>query len=93
MDNRKEIYEKLKGKYQNLEFDSRYEGLLKLASPFYTRFKKNLTNFIGNIPEAGVLLFISNHSNVYDNVFELLSRVALIRNTGVIGDSFDYVSN
>ncbi len=68
MDNRKEIYDKLKDKYQNLEFDSRYEGLLKLASPFYTIFKKNPTNFIGNIPEDGVLLFISNHSNVYDSL-------------------------
>ena len=68
MDNRKEIYENLKGKYQNLEFDSRYEGLLRLASPFYTKFKKNPTNFIGNIPDDGVLLFISNHSNVYDSL-------------------------
>ncbi len=56
MDNRKEIYEKLKDKYPNLVWNSIYMPLLKVSAPVIRRFPID-ARFEEKLPEDGVLIF------------------------------------
>ena len=67
MDNRKEIYEKLKKKYPNLVWNSKYMLLLKMSAPFIRRFPIAV-KFEEKLPEDGVLIFVQNHCNIYDSL-------------------------
>ena len=67
MDNRKEIYEKLKVKYPDLVWNSIYMSLLKVFAQIIRRFPID-ARFEEKLPEDGVLIFAQNHCNIYDSL-------------------------